>query len=57
MTSPDIPTQNKNEGFFRLYCKANTDGDFTLTVKINTRQTDITSISDYDMNMDEWKVQ
>jgi hypothetical protein len=56
-TSPYIPTQNKNEGFFRLYCKANTDGDFTLTVKINTRQTDITSISDYDINIDEWKVQ
>ena len=54
-TSPDIPEQNKNEGYYRLYCKARTDGDFTLTVKINTRQTDTSPLADYDVSVDEWK--
>lgn len=54
-TSPDIPEQRKNEGFFRLYCKLRADGDVSITAKINTRHTDITPLSDYDVNIDEWK--
>ena len=55
-TSPDIPEQYRNEGYYRLYCKAECDGDFTLTVKINTREDDVSALSDYNVNMDEWKV-
>ena len=55
-TSPEIPEQAKNEGFYRLYCKANADGDFTLTVKINTRDTDVSALSDYDVSIDDWTV-
>ena len=55
-TSPDIPEQCKNEGFYRLYCKAQTDGDFTLTVKINTRHKDVSELCEYDVSIDEWTV-
>lgn len=53
-TSPDIPEQCKNEGYYRLYCKAVTTGDFTLTAKINTRHSNTTEIAEYDVNIDEW---
>jgi hypothetical protein len=55
-TSPDIPEQRKNEGFHRLYLKLRADGDVSITAKINSRHTDVTPLSDYDVNMDEWKV-
>ena len=55
-TSPVIPEQNKNEGFYRLYAKALTDGEFTLTVKINARHTDVSALAEYDESIDEWKV-
>lgn len=55
-TSPEIPEQARNEGFYRLYCKATADGDFTLTVKINTRDTDVSALSDYDVSIDSWTV-
>ena len=54
-TSPVVPEQYTNEGFYRLYCKALTSGDFTLTVKINTRHSETTELSDYDVSIDEWK--
>ena len=55
-TSPVIPEQAKNEGFYRLFCKAVTDGDFTLTVKINAAHEGMSEASEYDLCMDEWKV-
>ena len=55
-TSPVIPEQCQNEGYYRLYCKALKDGDFTLTVKINTRHTDNTPLADYDTSIDNWTV-
>ena len=55
-TSPAIPEQNKNEGFWRLYCKLTADGDVTVTAKINTHGEGVTPISDYDVSIDEWKV-
>ena len=54
-TSPVIPEQAKNEGFYRLYAKLVADGDVSITVKINTRKTDATALSDYDVSIDEWK--
>ena len=55
-TSPVIPEQYKNEGFYRLYCKLTADGDVTVTAKINTHGEGVTPISDYDVSIDEWKV-
>ena len=55
-TSPVIPEQNKNEGFYRLYAKALSDGEFTLTVKINARHTEVSALAEYDESIDEWKV-
>lgn len=55
-TSPVIPEQAKNEGFYRLFCKAVTDGEFTLTVKINAKHEGMSDISKFDTCMDEWKV-
>ena len=55
-TSPVIPEQAKNEGFYRLYAKLVADGDVTVTVKINTRKSDNTPLGAYDVSIDEWKV-
>ena len=55
-TSPDIPEQAKNEGFRRLYARFEADGDANITVKINTRQTDVSPLSDYDVSIDAWRV-
>jgi hypothetical protein len=55
-TSPEIPEQNKNEGYYRLYAIIEADGELNLTAKINTYKADSTPISDYDVNMDEWQV-
>ena len=55
-TSPVIPEQCQNEGYYRLYCKALKDGDFTLTVKINTRHSGNTPLADYDTSIDNWTV-
>ena len=54
-TSPVIPEQAKNEGYYRLYAKLVADGDVSITVKINTRKTDNTPLAAYDVSMDEWK--
>ena len=55
-TSPEIPEQRKNEGYYRLYAIIESDGEIALTAKINTNKTEATSISEYDISMDEWKV-
>jgi len=55
-TSPDIPEQRKNDGFYRLYLKLSGDGDVSITAKINTRHIDTTPLADYDVSIDEWKV-
>ena len=55
-TSPEVPPQNKNDGFYRLYCKAETDGDVSITVKINTRCEGVSAINEYDVSIDEWQV-
>ena len=55
-TSPVIPEQKQNEGFYRLYCEAKCDGDFTLTVKINTRKYGESSLCDYHVSIDDWTV-
>ena len=54
-TSPVIPEQAKNEGFYRLYAKLVADGDVTVTVKINTKKSDNTPLGAYDVSIDEWK--
>ena len=55
-TSPDIPEQRKNDGFYRLYLKLSGDGDVSITAKINTRHIDTTPLADYDVSIDEWRV-
>lgn len=55
-TSADIPEQSKNAGFQRLYLRLKGNGEVTITAKINTRDTDNTPLSLYDVNMDEWKI-
>ena len=55
-TSPVIPEQNQNIGFYRLFCEAKCDGDFTLTVKINTREDGVSALDDYNVSIDEWTV-
>lgn len=55
-TSPEVPPQNKNEGYYRLYCELKADGDVTVTAKINTRQADNTPIANYDVSIDKWQV-
>ena len=55
-TSLDIPEQNKNEGFYRLYLKMKGDGDVSITAKIVTDEAKATSIDLYDVSMDEWKL-
>ena len=55
-TSPQIPEQYTNEGYYRLFAIVEADGDVTITAKINARHTDTTKITDYDVNMDEWQV-
>ncbi len=55
-TSPDVPGQNENEGFYRLYCIAESDGGVTITAKINTRGDGATPIGDYDVSIDDWSV-
>ena len=55
-TSPDVPGQRQNEGFYRLFLKMVADGDVSITAKINTRQTDVSSLKDYDVSIDEWSV-
>ena len=54
-TSPVIPEQAKNEGFYRLYLKLKGDKDVSITAKINTRCKDTTPLAAYDVNIDEWK--
>ena len=54
-TSPVIPEQIKNEGYYRLYCQLTADGDVTLTAKINTRDEGNSPVSDYDVSIDEWE--
>ena len=55
-TSPQIPEQYTNEGYYRLYAIVEADGDVTVTAKINTHHENTTNIADYDVNMDEWQV-
>lgn len=55
-TSPVIPEQNTNEGFYRLYLKTVADGEVSITAKINTRHTDTSPLADYNVSMDEWKI-
>ena len=55
-TSPEIPEQNKNIGYYRLFCEAHCDGDFTLTVKINTRNDGNSALGDYHVSIDDWTV-
>ena len=55
-TSPDVPGQRQNEGFYRLYCKTLADGDVTITAKINTCKDGVTLLSDYDVSIDTWKI-
>ena len=55
-TSPEIPEQRKNDGFHRLYLKMRGNADVSITVKINTYNSDVTPLTSYDVNMDEWKV-
>ena len=54
-TSPEIPEQRKNEGFHRLYLRLKADGEVSITVKINSRHTDVSPLSDYDVSIDGWK--
>ena len=54
-TSPVIPEQKKNEGYYRLYCQLTADGDVTLTAKINTRDEGNSPVLDYDVSIDEWE--
>ena len=55
-TSPEIPEQRKNDGFKRLYLRLKADGEVTITAKINTRHSDTTPLSAYDVSIDEWGV-
>ena len=55
-TSPEVPPQNKNEGFYRLYCKAETDGEVTITAKINTKCDGVSAIDEYNVCIDEWQI-
>ena len=55
-TSPEIPEQRKNDGFHRLYLKMRGNADVSITAKINTYNSDVTPLTSYDVNMDEWKV-
>ena len=55
-TSPEIPEQRKNDGFHRLYLKMRGNADVSITAKINTYNSDVTPLADYNVNMDEWKV-
>ena len=55
-TSPDVPGQNRNDGFQRLYCRFAADGDAVITAKVTRCDSDGTSISLYDKNMDSWSV-
>lgn len=53
-TSPDIPEQAKNVGFVRLFARAEADGEFTITAKINSQSERVTPIAQYDVSIDEW---
>jgi hypothetical protein len=55
-TSPEVPPQNKNEGFYRLYCELKTDGDVTVTAKINTKSESASGIDEYNVSIDEWQI-
>ena len=55
-SSFDIPEQRKNEGFVRLYLRLKADKEVNITAKINTRDTEGTPLSDYDVSIDTWQV-
>ena len=55
-SSFDIPEQRKNEGFVRLYLRLKGDKEVNITAKINTRDTEGTPLSDYDVSIDTWQV-
>lgn len=55
-TSLDIPEQNQNVGFHRLYYKISGKGASTITAKITPLDFGGSDIGLYDVNMDEWKI-
>ncbi len=52
--SPQIPNQNKNFGFKRLYYKVAGSGDVNITVKITPYDVEGSDINNYDTSMDNW---
>ncbi len=55
-TSPQIPEQYTNEGYYRLYAIVEADGEVSITAKINTQSSNSTSICQYDVCMDKWSI-
>ncbi len=54
--SPQIPEQNSNYGYKRLYYKVRGSGNVDITVKITPYNVDGTPLSDYDISMDNWSL-
>lgn len=55
-TSPQIPEQKKNDGYYRLYYKISGKGAHTITAKITPLDFGGSDISQYDVNMDTWQI-
>ncbi|MBR5507837.1 MAG: discoidin domain-containing protein [Clostridia bacterium] len=55
-TSPQIPEQNQNKGYYRLSYKVSGNGNINITAKITPMGFDGSDISEYDKNMDSWVI-
>ena len=56
-TSPTVPGQAENKGFWRLSCRFSSVGETSVTVKINIGNSTLKSpITKYDCNMDLWEL-
>ena len=55
-TSPQIPGQMRNDGFYRLYYKITAQGKATITAKLTpvTAFASASALGEYDKNMDQW---